>query len=604
MSSPPAARSRPGWFTRHLPAPVARRWVRVRRSGTPWWTLSAAAWIVAAAIAAATMRTLAEVASPLPLGGQWARVAELAKFDRGHFGIDDLWAQDGENRLVIARLLTFIDFRLFDGRNEFAAFASLLFQAATAGLLVLLFARVFRSTDEARRYLVLAGALVLGTLFATTQFESFQQHLVEVTGFWAFSVLAIFLLTASHGPQSRLGGRPLLTSAALGAAAIAHLCLATGPATWLAMLLLAAWLGAGWRLIAVIMACGLALTGAYFLDYSHPAELSTAPDVLRQPGDFGLNLLALLGNPVAVFGRQAAVAGGACFFGSTGWLILAVPGRRQEISRAMAACGALILLVILTSAWTAATHLDAGTRGAVQERYVTGPAIGWLCLIVTVATLSSPLSNAAGRPVRAFATCFAAALLVAAAWSQFDVPGAYRTRERALALPADAFLTGILDPEALAIVYRRGGEPFVGAQVAYLRRKEYSVFAGSDDGELLGTKLGSFADLTAEGRCQGNFDAAEPVAGFAGGYRVVGWAWDGQRQEPIRRILLADRENVVLGLATTSLLRPDVVDVVGVVSTPRVGWIGYVLPAQSPVRAYGVLERGAVCPLFGELPVG
>ena len=84
---------------------------------------------------------------------------------------------------------------------------------------------------------------------------------------------------------------------------------------------------------------------------------------------------------------------------------------------------------------------------------------------------------------------------------------------------------------------------------------------------------------------------------------VTGWAWDRQERHRVNQLLLVNQAGVIVGYARGPLRRPDVPAGTGrSVPDTRVGWVGRAAAGPgTTLRAYGLAEPGAACPLPGAI---
>ena len=92
--------------------------------------------------------------SPVPFADFWDQFPFIERGLRGDLGIDDLWAQWNEHRILVARVQFLLDYRLFDGTNAFLfaaiAASSLLLATTFAAAVLARHARLADGAGDAR----------------------------------------------------------------------------------------------------------------------------------------------------------------------------------------------------------------------------------------------------------------------------------------------------------------------------------------------------------------------------------------------------------------------------------------------------------------------
>lgn len=108
-----------------------------------------------------------------------------------------------------------------------------------------------------------------------------------------------------------------------------------------------------------------------------------------------------------------------------------------------------------------------------------------------------------------------------------------------------------------------------------------------------------FTTAFAAGRakCLGNTDSVMDRFGTEG-VRVVGWGWDPAKKAAVSRVILVDRDAVVVGAGESGMARPDVTAADGAITDPNTGWSALTSKTAGPVDAYGLVGDGkTLCPL-------
>lgn len=148
----------------------------------------------------------------------------------------------------------------------------------------------------------------------------------------------------------------------------------------------------------------------------------------------------------------------------------------------------------------------------------------------------------------------------------------------------DSLLSGVFDEAAGS--YEIYTEEQLQPALAYLRDQRLSLF-GTAEAASLGRPISDLGTAAPASACSGSAAArSDPELGPRG-VRLQGSAWDEGRNRSVRRILLADRNGVLVGFGSPE--RPE--------GRPRV-WTGYAkADVGSVVASYALLKDGRLCPL-------
>jgi hypothetical protein len=159
-----------------------------------------------------------------------------------------------------------------------------------------------------------------------------------------------------------------------------------------------------------------------------------------------------------------------------------------------------------------------------------------------------------------------------------------------LALCAVAALAGCDKPKP------RNPPPAEAAATAP-QAAEPAPLAPAWSAELMGKPMR--AAFPNDGTCVGNTDNVQKTyAGPPAGTQIVGWGWDDAAKAPIARVVLVDKDLVVIGAGETGLERPDVVRARPNITSNTTGWSAMTGMTKGALDTYGVLADGkSVCKL-------
>jgi hypothetical protein len=517
--------------------------------------------------------------SRIPYWDMWAVIHYLVRPDRPLAAW--LWAQHNEHRIVTAKLLFAIDFRLFQGTEKFLL----------ASGFVLLFAHLALLSWAMRAFGELRGAawrtaagLTAFCLFCPSQWENFT------TGFQVCFFLLLFLVTVgciaalSHSVSGGSGGRSLaFLLLAIAAGVAATFSLGNGLLIWPVLLLIAV-LERYRRTAALAMVCtALLATATDLYHYHRMAGRSDPLRSLHEPWRVTEYVLKYLGAPwvESNFGWGMAfgcVAVAAALFAL--WWVVA----RSHREPVRVLLSALLLFYLATPVATALARQVVGTdQGAASARYEAFALMLWLAL----ALLAIHFARRRRAALVLMQAVVIAVMLLAATRGKFPLRTAL-WRARVNNVAADAMLAGVLDPEAFAhVAYVPLDQLWSDALL--LKAEGKSVFAGAQARQLA-TDVGSSGHLIS-GECWGTLQV-EPVGPAAfRGLRVRGWAWDPLRERSFTELLFTSGSSIV-GYGQGGFPRPAA----SAANMRFTGFTGYALAGKpGPLAAYGVLSSQGLC---------
>lgn len=354
---------------------------------------------LAIALAFAVLGILAGVRahSPVPFWDMWD--GSLGFYMRQQTDPSAWWAQHNEHRIILARILFFLDLRFFGGQAIFLLVVNYVLAAAMFSLLAWCALRIAAPLTTSMK---IAAAVILSLAYLWTQennltwgFQS-QFFLAQL-----LPLVSLVLLWRSTLPGKHRGW---WFGASLAVSVIAAGSMANGVlASWL--IVAGCLIGRqGWRRCALAMLVAIAVGSLYFHGFVSPSENSLATILRDQPRGVVWFLFAYLGSPFAhiVPGAApnvplAAAFGGlttvlAVYFGATALL-------RRRTSVDLELVIALFLAYLGASAAAVATGRAVfGLESAVASRYTTPALLVISCVIILgIAGLSTRFAWARGR---------------------------------------------------------------------------------------------------------------------------------------------------------------------------------------------------------------
>jgi hypothetical protein len=520
--------------------------------------------------------------------------------------LHNLFAQHNEHRIVIPRLFFLVDKYLFAGSNLFSLTANVAAQLCTAIMLIGISWWNESGALTKRAWIV---GLVLGLLFSGYQYENLfwgfqiQFFLVNTFAIAAFSALAFGVATWAG----------FLLAVLLGT--VATFCMANGILALLILPLLAIALQRPWPQVMALATTFVVVLVIYLRGYQALPNHEDPIHALRHLDQVVVFTLTYLGTPIVanvgsvlyhafvpleprLYGSLAIGAGlVGCVI--TAWYGYQMMRRPREFGAAHYALLATMAFVVGTAFVTALGRINFSIQQATASKYGTPVLIFWAAAFLLIWKARSLTWSWVGTRIPIFATLLLLALVVGQAGLSAT---AREWRGRELWVKT-ALLAGANDLDAFKPpIY------FFPEQIAdigrALREERLSPF-NQPWAMWRGTPLEGHVAIAGPSRCIGWFDTIEPIpvaakASKTAAWRVLGWAWDVERQSAIEKIVLVDNVGQVVGFALSRLYRPDVVAHETRVTDHLTGWAGHVvITGGGEIRAYGLVDHDQSACLLG-----
>ena len=312
------------------------------------------------------------------------------------------WAQHNEHRIILARILFFIDLKYFGGNAIFLLVTNYALGIATFGLLAWCALRII---PNALASMKIVAAVILSLALLWTQENNLTwgfQSQFFLAQLLPLASLLLLRQSSQHGQR-----RHACFAAAIALAVVAAGSMANGVlATWL--LLAGCVLGRqGIKRTVIVLLVAIVVTTLYFHGYVSPGVHGSLSQTLRDaPRGVMWFLLAYLGSPfghVVIGGTPnlyVAVACGAIVACLAIYLTgTALLRKRTSVDLELAI--ALFVGYLGASAFAAAgSRIVFGLASAVASRYTTPALLVIACvMILGVARLSSRFTWARGQAV-------------------------------------------------------------------------------------------------------------------------------------------------------------------------------------------------------------
>lgn len=441
--------------------------------------------------------------SPVPFWDMWDGTVDFyLKASQGD--ISAWWAQHNEHRIVLARLLFYIDMRWLGGTAWFLIFVNYLL----VGVSCIVFIAILRRSRPLDSTTKIAILFIIGWLFSWTQkanlTQAFQSQffLAQLLPLCAF----YWLFKSTIDEHKSLN---FFIACALGISAIGSM--ANGVLTLPLMLLYALITRQNGLRLGILFFLSVLCITAYFQDYHAPqGHGSLLKTVTEHPLIFFHYIVLYLGNPfydlladIGLAHEVTALAGMVLIAGSVYYIIRSlgdIENHRLE----------LMLLIFLlyiggTSIATAGGRALFGVDQALSSRYVTPMLMAWASLII-LASRSSFALSLKNTPIRAGAMIFLFLLCLGAQTHALNPPAAMLFERELGALALELHVN---DASRINKIYPSTERVLTVADKA--SQQNFSVF-GSDSLKDKRESIGRIRDSPFPTKlCSGSVDQIEDI---------------------------------------------------------------------------------------------
>jgi len=488
--------------------------------------------------------------SPVPYWDMWEGYLDFY-IHQSAGDIGAWWGQHNEHRIVLARILFWIDIKWLDG--------SIIFLIAVNYILVFsacyLFFKIIEHISNPQPQIftkTLLKTCVVSLLFSWMQWENltwgFQSQFFLAQ---LLPLLAFFLLFLSSTNRNQ-SVKYYVSACLVGICTLGTM--ANGVIALPMMVLLALVLRISWhRVIILIVLSGIGLT-AYFYDF-HPinGHGSILDMIQNKPWDFIKYVCLYLGGPFYFLSDNKSLAthAGIFFIGSSiyfAWKAATTPDKASIRLPILS----FLFYIGATAAATAGGRLIFGLDQALSSRYQTPALMAWTALLVLYAPAVA--TQAQKRPFRVVISL----LLIPG----FLIPQQLNARH---GLDSNTLFERLIAALAVELGIKHDAQlKFIFPSSEYLltlaerpRELNLSIFNNPliRDAKNL---LGHTDDNPATHICQGHLDTVFPVDGDASYVQVDGWLFEPTHKESPKIVHFLNEENTVVGYALTGRRRDDV----------------------------------------------
>lgn len=519
--------------------------------------------------------------TPVPFWDMWDGTEEfLLKVRAGDYGV--WWEQHNEHRILLARVIFWLDYKFFGDVNIFSVLANYCL-VTISGLVFYFYAKALSGeVQRSQNYFLTFNFTLFSWLFLLTQSDNFylafqsQFILAQLLPLSAFYFLARYVEI----------GRVRYFILAFCCAALAIGSMANGVLTFPLMFMYAFLLKLDKSKCVALLIAAVIFPALYFYNYHAPeghGHLMAA--LLGRPDRFLCYVLMYIGSPFHYllgkgdFGPVAAVLAGG-FFVSLVLLSLYRQFINKQKSAFVFALLFFIAYIVGTAVGTAGGRLIFGVEQALETRYTTPAIMAWAALALVIASVFSFKSERSKKMLYAGTVFLTVAMLGFQLKVLKPVDPIHQIREQA----AIALALNVNDPQYLQTLFP---DPEYLLKISSQAAEQgVSVFARPPFSEML-SSLGKKLDAGHVHECIGSVDHVGGLGRAPGYIRIDGWVYSSVDQKSPERMTIVNDQGLIAGYAIVGLPRDDVGNKFG--STARnSGFGGYVKKSLLTQSMYGI----------------
>lgn len=317
--------------------------------------------------------------SNVPYMDQWELVWDFQKLDRGQYGINDLWRQHNEHRLLFPRLVMITDAYITHWNVRYEMAITFVFAILCLTILYL----VLRKQNILR----LSGWLFFLVMFAiSVMLFSFNQAENWLWGWqlqWTLTCLGVLVAIWALSREQLKNYHYLV---AIAAATVATYSLGSGQFIWvIGLFLLYAF---GHKLRYWFLAATPVLI-SYYYSYSKVGSPLTPHDIIVRPAAPIKYFFAYIGRPLTeniYYAFFLGVLGIVVFIICLVLAYRANTGSLRNKLQIIAVPVALSSFAFLSGAATTLSRTNFGIGQALSSRYITVSTYFWIALLIAFIT--------------------------------------------------------------------------------------------------------------------------------------------------------------------------------------------------------------------------
>lgn len=506
--------------------------------------------------------------SPVPFADMWLTLNFMLKVDEGE--ISQWWQQHNEHRIVIARLLFWLDYKLFAGRGIFLEVLNYLLLAAIYSTLYVCL------RDRLQQQAGSWGGYVLALIMLTLEFSWLQRENLTWTfqsQFFLAQLLPLLAFYCLH--KAHVAGRNhcsyFMASCVLGVAALGSM--ANGVLTFPLLALLAILLRMPWQRIACLVLLAIGSSMLYFYDYHSPAHHGSLKNaLLQQPLALLQYILLYLGAPIyKIVGIDNYwVAYLAAIFMLVTTSVLAWRSLKHPHQHSLVLALLLFIIYIVSTAIaTGGGRLVFGLSQALSERYTTPTLMIWSTILILYAPLL--VNKIHARAKSYLAGLFMLQLLFLA--QQIPALASNNIQNLDFMVATLAAELGIKDLQEIQKVH-----PLITwDELAAIKERNMGIFNHpliKDAQQALGVT----ESYSKNNNCVGFLDNYQIINDDPHYVRITGWMHNPQNGAISPAIHILNKQGSVIGIVLSGGIREDLPRTT-LADTEYVGFKGYMTKA-------------------------
>jgi hypothetical protein len=529
--------------------------------------------------------------SPVPFWDMWDGYLNFyVKITSGDWSA--WWAQHNEHRIVLARILFFIDIFIFEGRGWFL----IIFNYFLLSIVCLLFWNISKEISEKKHNWI--GYFLVGWLFFWSQKENLEwgfQSQFFLAQLLPLAALYFLHLTVRAGSAKN---NYFLFALVLGCCSIGTI--AKGVLALPIMAGYALVTRMGWKRVVLLGLFSVSAVLIYFHGYTTPTDTGSIGQAIRSnPIELIHYVILYIGGPFSYgslrLGLWIAGIAGSFFIISSLFFALRISAKAKGATLHLALL-AFILYFGGTALGTAGGRLIFGVNQALSSRYSTPSLMAWAALLL----LYTPVINTLRQSFQDRLWIVFAILLTSMLPKQMTALASEQARLYERNVAALAIEMGVIDQTQISSVFPKADWALSLARVPVERN--LSIFGLPplyDLRKSLGQPYKTKKYPVRE--CPGHLDEIQPVPEDSRFLRVQGWMFDPSAPRQPQIIKIIDIEGKTVGFAYSGGARPDVGLAVGEKASYS-GFKGYVFSGKQG-DSVSLINEDMQCQLVRNIPV-
>lgn len=520
--------------------------------------------------------------SPVPYWDMWnGTLGFILSITDGNYR--EWWGQHNEHRIVLSRMLFYLDYVYFDGQSRLLVPLNIVIATTSAYVFFFFSRRLSAESENFGRVYVISIFIIFAFSLSWTQHENFtwgfqSQFLLAQT----LPLLSLYLIARFSDTNDSVFFWLAIFFATLSAGTMANGILAL-PIVLIFLFIF--WPGVVKALIALIFA--ITIPALYFVDYNPVGGHGSIGEAV-QNDPLGLIYFTAIyiGSPffhltdyVEGARNRAALAGLTLFVFS---IIMAYRQiTKSNKSPYVVALLCFILYIGATAFGTAGGRLILGMGGATSSRYATPATMAWASFtLAMIASFPSP-SHFLRKML------WGATALICSLGFVYQIRSLVPQNEKIFGreMAALALELQVRDESAIGAVFP--SSDYALAISAQSKERGLSIF-GAYPFEGVSEAQGEALQVNDATTCIGNLDEVRHVDGGRNYLRVRGWIFDPASRSTPKVITFTNEQGIIIGRGLTGQPRPDVKEKVDH-RAYKAGFGGYInrLESTTSVFAYG-----------------